>query len=322
MREAMLPRPVPYPADTSAKGWRFELDYEQIDQSDTWDLAAEIPMGQPALLMMWLVAWRQKPCGSLPADESVIRSKCRIPASTWAKCRGVCMRGWWLGEDGRLYHDTIVKRVESMLAKRAKDAKRTADRREREANKGKTPPGDTGVSRVTPTGLHGEFDTKHQAPSSSVPIGTDAADATSPPDKSGQKPKDPETRQLWADALALVMGVDKVAESTARSFFGQLRRDYPEVIREAVDAAVKAAAKEELVGDVRAYLTATCKRLAGERNTVPSDAADKTKAAQLAEERRFAAEDKGAIALAAAAARATLGLKPKTEPKEGAHVDA
>ena len=40
-----MTRPAaPYPAITRAKGWRFELDYEQVDQSDTWALAAEVPM--------------------------------------------------------------------------------------------------------------------------------------------------------------------------------------------------------------------------------------------------------------------------------------
>jgi hypothetical protein len=159
--------PVPYPAETQAKGWRFEIDYEQIDQSDTWDLAAEVPMAQPALLMMWLVAWRQKPCGSLPADEAIIRSKCRIPPSAWAKCRDVCMRGWWIAEDGRLYHDIIVSRVLAMLVKREKDAGRTAARRARSAGAEATQPGVAGVSRVTPAGLTREFDTKHQAPSTS-----------------------------------------------------------------------------------------------------------------------------------------------------------
>lgn len=156
--------PVPYPSETQAKGWRFELDYEQIDQSDTWDLAAEIAMAQPALLMMWLVAWRQKPCGSLPADEAVIRSKCRIPPAVWTKCRDVCMRGWWQAEDGRLYHDTIVKRVLAMLDKRASDAQRAAKRRALKADNGVSGAGITDESRVTNTGPTREFDTKHQAP--------------------------------------------------------------------------------------------------------------------------------------------------------------
>ncbi len=49
--------PPPYAADTRAKGWRFELDYEQIEQSSTWALAG--PEARPWLLMLWLSAWRQ-----------------------------------------------------------------------------------------------------------------------------------------------------------------------------------------------------------------------------------------------------------------------
>lgn len=120
-------RPAPYPADTRAKGWRFEIDYEKVEQSDTWDLAGEIPMARHALLMMWLMAWRQEPCGSMPAEEALIRSKCQIPPKTWAVVSGILMRGWWLADDGRLYHDTITARVLEMLEYRAKTAKRVAD---------------------------------------------------------------------------------------------------------------------------------------------------------------------------------------------------
>jgi hypothetical protein len=158
-------RPAPYPADTRAKGWRFEIDYEKVDQSDTWSLAAEIPMAQPALLMMWLIAWKQEPVGAFPNDENLIRAKCKIPPATWLKVRAVLMRGWWLADDGRLYHDTIVLRVEAMLVKRAKDAKRTADNRARKAD---AQSGHGVVTRDTPvthTPPDREFDTKHQAPS-------------------------------------------------------------------------------------------------------------------------------------------------------------
>jgi uncharacterized protein YdaU (DUF1376 family) len=160
----------PYPTDTRARGWRFELDYEQIEQSDTWDMAAEIPMAQHALLMMWLIAWRQEPCGSFPNDEAVIRAKCRIPPKTWAQCRDLLMRGWWLAEDGRLYHDTITARVFAMLDKRANDAQRAATRRARKADDRVSPDGVTGVSRVTHAGVPPEFDTKHQAPSTDKDI--------------------------------------------------------------------------------------------------------------------------------------------------------
>lgn len=159
-----MTKPAPYPADTQAKGWRFELDYEQIDQSDTWDLAGEIAMAQPALLMMWLVAWRQKPCGSLPSDEAVIRSKCRIPPAIWSRCRDICMRGWWQADDGRLYHDTITKRVLAMLDKRASDAQRAAKRRALKADAIVSHEYITDESRVTHGVSTREFDTKHQAP--------------------------------------------------------------------------------------------------------------------------------------------------------------
>lgn len=163
-------RPVPYPADTRARGWRFEIDYEKVDQSDTWPLAAEVPMAQHALLMMWLVAWTQEPCGSLPNDEALIRAKCKIPPKFWPTFRDVLMRGWWLAEDGRLYHDTITVRVLAMLDKRASDAQRSANRRARQAEAAANPPEVTPASRVTPPGLQGEFDTKHLEPStSSIP---------------------------------------------------------------------------------------------------------------------------------------------------------
>lgn len=126
-------RPAPYPADTRAKGWRLELDYERIEQSDTWDMAGEVSMACGALLMMWYVAWKQVPCGSFPNDEDVIRAKCRVPVSRWDELRPILMRGWWLADDGRLYHDTVVERVREMLSYRQKEA----DRR----NRNRKPPG-------------------------------------------------------------------------------------------------------------------------------------------------------------------------------------
>ncbi len=119
-------KPAPYPPDTRAKGWRFELEYERIEQSDTWAIAEEVPMAQHALLFMWLAAWKQEPCGSFPNDEAVIRSKCRVPPKVWATVRDVLMRGWWLADDGRLYHPTITARVLEMLEYRSANAKRVA----------------------------------------------------------------------------------------------------------------------------------------------------------------------------------------------------
>lgn len=187
----MTPLAAPYPADTRAKGWRFELDYEQIDQSETWPIAAEVPMAQHALLMMWLVAWsKQVPCGSFPSDENSIRAACRIPPAVWAKCRAVLMRGWWLASDGRLYHDTLTKRVLEMVEYRRKTAKRVADfkaakREQQDANA--LPPRERDAKNDTGTGTNLREE-KEKAPRKR------SADPECPADVDSQ---------VWSDWLAL-----------------------------------------------------------------------------------------------------------------------
>lgn len=198
-----MTRPVPYPADTRAKGWRFELDYEKVEQSDTWDLATEVPMAQPALLMMWMRAWMQVPCGSMPNDEQQIRVKCRIPVNLWPAFKPILMRGWWLAEDGRLYHDTLVARVLEMLAQRRGDADRQARRR---ATTGKPHVHVTRDTDKTPPGVQGESATGTGTSNESVPDGTDTADAATKP-----APKPPRKRRGAAPPAQLVTVEDLVA---------------------------------------------------------------------------------------------------------------
>lgn len=190
------PRPAPYPADTRAKGWRFELDYERIEQSDTWDIAAEIPWAQHALMMMWYVAWKQTPCGSFPNDESTIRVKCKVPLKAWAQMRDVLLRGWWPGDDGRLYHDTIVARVLEMLEYRRKEAARRA------GNRGK-PPG-------VPRDNHGTPEGEHTDDTGSPDTGTGTGTIPSSPKKEGAPRRTPPpgrpdgvSDRVWADWLSL-----------------------------------------------------------------------------------------------------------------------
>jgi len=152
-------RPVPYPADTRAKGWRFELDHERIEQSDTWALApSEV---KPWLLMLWLSAWRQEPCGSLPNEDELIAVRIGMPMKTFAKVRSKLMRGWWVAEDGRLYHDTVTKRVLEMLAAREAERRRKAEYRQRkEAERRTDTGGDPDLSHGT-TGGHQQDDTRN-----------------------------------------------------------------------------------------------------------------------------------------------------------------
>lgn len=152
----------PYPADTRAKGWRFELDYERINQSSTWALAGE---HRPLLLMLWLVAWQQTPCGTLPSDEEVIAALAGIAPKQWQKARRVLLRGWIEHSDGRLYHPTLTERVAEMLEARAGAAARKARSRTKgrggpapdaprtPADDHGSPDGQGGMSRVTPAGV-------------------------------------------------------------------------------------------------------------------------------------------------------------------------
>ena len=182
---------APYPADTRAKGWRFELDYEQIEQSDTWALTpAEY---RPWLLMLWLTAWKQTPAGSLPANDELIAARIGMPMPMFVLARDVLLRGWWEADDGRLYHDTIAQRVSAMLATKEKERLRKAAYRERMSqgvpkdDSGKTKPStgspktvprdkqgtdpgrdDTGTGTGTGTGLSNTETSTHTTTSSAV----------------------------------------------------------------------------------------------------------------------------------------------------------
>lgn len=129
MQDAILSSsagPPPYPATVKSNGWKFEVDASALAQSETWAIADEIPMARHCALMSWLVSWGQVPCGSMPNSDLSFRALAKIPASLWPEVRGVVLRGWWLADDGRLYHDTLTKRVVEMLRRRRKDADRKA----------------------------------------------------------------------------------------------------------------------------------------------------------------------------------------------------
>ncbi len=151
----MIARVAPYPADVRAKGWRFELDHERIRQSDTWALApAEI---KPWLLMLWMTAWEQAPCGSLPAADELVAARIGMPMKTFAKHRACLMRGWWCADDGRMYHDTLVERVIEMLGAKDKERSRKAAYRARmDAERTAASHGSPDLSHGTTTGLPGD----------------------------------------------------------------------------------------------------------------------------------------------------------------------
>ena len=124
-------------------------------QSDTWALTPAD--GRPWLLMLWMVSWQQTPCGSLPANEELIAARIGMPLDEFMKKRQWLMRGWWSADDGRMYHDVIVLRVQEMLEKRRSDADRKAlNRAKNRTNQAKTPPESPQMSHGTPAGLQQE----------------------------------------------------------------------------------------------------------------------------------------------------------------------
>ena len=145
------PRSAPYPPDTRAKGWRFEIDLERVQQSDTWALAE--PEVRPWLLMIWCSAWQQTPCGSLPADERILCARIGATSKFWARHRDVLLRGWEQADDGRLYHSVIVEQVRAMLKRKEDERIRKAEYRARmEAERAKLSTSVPGMSHGTDTG--------------------------------------------------------------------------------------------------------------------------------------------------------------------------
>jgi len=120
---------APYPSDTRAKGYRFELDYERIIQSDTWALASM--RQRPLLLMEWFVAWQQTPCGSLPDSDELIAARIGLDMAEFLQNRTILLRGWEKADDGRLYHLVVTEMVLEMLARKSREANRKAAYREK-----------------------------------------------------------------------------------------------------------------------------------------------------------------------------------------------
>lgn len=114
----------PYPADLEAKGWSLDLDYEKIEQSDTWAIASAEQ--RPWLLMLWMVSWRQVPVASLPNDDRLIAARIGMAPALFTEWRSVLLSGWQLADDGRLYHKTLTQHALRMADKRSKDRARVA----------------------------------------------------------------------------------------------------------------------------------------------------------------------------------------------------
>jgi hypothetical protein len=187
---------APYPADTRAKGWRFELDLDRVRQSDTWALAA--PDVRPWLLMLWATAWEQTPCGSLPGDDVLIAARIGASPKFFAKHKAVLLRGWVLADDGRMYHQTITELVLAMTWHKDAERRRKSEYRARLSHGtdvGRTP--ESSGSDATGTGTSTKEIQNPPTPSGVAPPCDPGPKSKAPP-----KPDDVDA-QTWADWLAL-----------------------------------------------------------------------------------------------------------------------
>lgn len=239
MTDTTLPDP-PYPPETIARGWRFEIDMETFKRSDTWKLAKTGAV-RGALLLLWAEAWQEKPCGTLPDDDELIALMIDMPAAVYAKHRSVMRRGWKRANDGRLYHETITNRVLAMLDKRATDAERSAARRLRNAEAAAKPEGVTDASRVTHAGVGYESDTKHQAPS------TKEENPPTPRKRGRVEAFPPGFEAFWSAYPR------KVAKDSAAKAFARLKPDEP-LLRRMLDAIERQKASPQWAKDSGAFI--------------------------------------------------------------------
>ncbi|KAG1246328.1 hypothetical protein G6F68_014689 [Rhizopus microsporus] len=112
-----------------------------------------------------MTAWAQTPCGSLPQDNELIAARIGMPLDQFQAAKPRLLRGWWLADDGRLYHDTLAERVLEMIERRDGERNRKAEYRDRkkaelaeaERNKGGNGPVCPLVFLICPTGQARDF---------------------------------------------------------------------------------------------------------------------------------------------------------------------
>jgi hypothetical protein len=94
-----------------------------------------------AAFRLWLLAWGEKPAGSLPNDDRWLSDAAKIDRQRWSSEAEVVLHGFVACNDGRLYHPTICEIAKrrfaqlkgrqrgAALSRRRQEAKRIENRR-------------------------------------------------------------------------------------------------------------------------------------------------------------------------------------------------
>jgi hypothetical protein len=240
----------PYPADTRAKGWRFEVDYERVLQSDTWALASA--RQRPLLLMLWFVAWQQTPAGSLPDSDDLIAARIGMTTDEFAQGKPILMRGWWKASDGRIYHAAVTEIVLEMVERKSRETQRKANYRTRikAGASGEMSHGtDAGQTRT------GTGQTRESHGSDATVTSTSYSEDKS---SGGEPPKQSAEEVIFSDGLALLTTTGTSGKQ-ARSFLGGLRKQHGD---DAVVAVIRDCMKVKPMQPIE-WLAAAMRRKQG-----------------------------------------------------------
>jgi hypothetical protein len=238
---------------------------------------------------LWLKSWDQVPAGSLPDDDIEL---CRLAElardlKTWKKIKSGSLRGCIKCSDERLYHPVVAEYVNHALESKAAQRSKTAKARIAALEKHLEKANDAidkeritdEINRLRQTVLLSQSQKDLLSVTESVTESKrregkgregkgregniSSVDKSTDGKPSVKSPKDKSKVELWKSAVSL-LGGQGMPEPQARTFIGKLVSDYKSIDEDIVLKSIQGAVSEQ-PADARAYLKATCQRLAGER---------------------------------------------------------
>jgi hypothetical protein len=118
VKKSELPEP-PYPAEFKLNKYTFDLDIARVNRSKTWCRCP--PEHRPWLLQIWAQSWLSEPPGSWENDDYIIANAIGMNPETFIALKTILMRGWYLCQDGRLYHPYLTTMIQKIIDKLEED---------------------------------------------------------------------------------------------------------------------------------------------------------------------------------------------------------
>ena len=280
-----LPEPLT-PSDCDLRDFPFmPLEVRRLRDSDL--AANEDPEACWAAVLLWCASWHQLPAASLPDDDRVLANLAgygRVVAA-WRKVRAGALRGFVKCADGRLYHPVAAEKANESWISKLRRRWTTECARVRKVNqRGGTeeapefgayvqavspetvrfrPDIFGSMSRVTPPDRPGgqprdEGGVSRDCPEGNGIQGTGIGISLPERALSAQPPRDL-AKEAWDRGVALLTSQGRSKPASARSFIGQLLRDYRLDPADLLPSIVRAESLK--TPDPQAYLRQAAKAL-------------------------------------------------------------